>query len=95
MKVELEHHDGWRQYEVEADTIEGAAYAAVRQSHEFLADDNHGHEFKRRPAGHASVVIRYNQKSSATARNRLTPAWDMTDPGDLWFGVPYRAVEGK
>ena len=94
MIVELEHHFGWQPYEVEANSLEAAAYAAVRQSHEFLQDDNHTWQAGQRRISWGgedvtfhSVRIYRNAKSEAEHPYR-GPACLSTD---YWFAVNYRA----
>lgn len=77
-------------------TLEEAAYAAVREAHPFLTDENHTWDAGPRITkwggqlhSWTSVTIRYGKGGGK--RNRLTPNWWLTSEGDFWFGVTYRA----
>ena len=84
MRVELRHHDGWRVYDVQANTLRDAAYRALRQTLSFLDDKNHAHTFRDGPR---RVVIWRNGKSPNLPG--LTPAW--VKGGNMpWFSVRYR-----
>lgn len=92
MKVEIKHHYGWRMYDVPAETLAQAAYLAIRQTHEFLTDENHTHQAVDRVtkwAGHEShfhsIEILRNERSTPYSG----PAWAETP---YWIAVQYRAT---
>lgn len=79
----------------DAQTLEEAAYAAVRQTHDFLTDDNHTHEASEKEATwggerfkFSSVVISPNDKSPPGAFANQRRGYV-----DYWFSVEYRAVQ--
>jgi len=95
MKVELSHRTEWVPHEVDAQNIATAAYMAIRQTHDFLTDDNHTWDAGERdthwggkPIKFTSVRIYRNAKSEAE--------WPYTGPPalatDYWFSVEYRPV---
>lgn len=77
-----------------AKTLEEAAYAAVRQSHDFLTDDNHTHEAGEKESTwggerfkFSSIVISPNDKSPPGAFSNQRRGYV-----DYWFSVEYREV---
>lgn len=91
MKVEIKHHYGWRMYDVPAETLAQAAYLAIRQTREFLTDDNHTHEAKvstttweGKQVEYLSCWIMRNEKSTPYSG----PSWAETQ---YWIAVQYRA----
>ena len=91
MRVELSHHYGWQTYDIAgAESIDDAAYKAVRQSHEFLTDENHTHEAGERQSTWGGREIRWN--SVKVFRGDGAPAY--AGPNGLetpyWFAVEYR-----
>lgn len=93
MIIELEAHLGWETVEVEAATVEAAAYAAVRAAHPFLTDYNHTWQAGERRIHWGgeevifhSVRIYRNAKSEVESPYRGPPALAT----DYWFAVPYR-----
>ncbi|WP_162405129.1 hypothetical protein [Pseudoxanthomonas jiangsuensis] len=95
MLVELKHHYGWEQYEVDAETIEEAAYKAVRTSHHFLNDTNHTYTSGDRvlklggQEHHFKSVLVYRAVGAPAYSG---PRWGETD---YWFAVEYRAPIGQ
>ena len=90
MKVEIKHHYGWRQYDVPAETLEQAAYLAIRQAHEFLTDHNHTHQAVDRVTKWAGQENRFLAIEILRNENSPTytgPAWATTD---YWISVSYR-----
>lgn len=94
MMVELKHHYGWQIYNVPvAETLEEAAYKAVRSSHDFLRDDNHTHDAGEKTLEWGGQEIRF--KSVRIFRNAVSerespysgpPALET----DYWFAVEYK-----
>lgn len=102
MRVEIKRNtsSGWETWDIpDADELREAAYAAVRETHHFLTDDNHewGVEEVRLEWGGeqvdagSAVVVRKNERSplwhpSAAA---LAPSHE-DGHGAFWFAVPFR-----
>ena len=87
---------GWETHSVEESALERAAYAAVRQTHAFLTDDNHTWEVNRDPIvvgetetqTNPAIVVKKNERSPA--RSALAPAWVQDGAGVFWFAVPFK-----
>lgn len=92
MKVWIEHHYGWTAHEFEADSPAEAAYLAVRETHRFLTDDNHGwrveeggFEWGGKVVRRRSIVVSRNERSPWP--HPLAPDWSVND--EFWFGVSF------
>ena len=91
MKVALEHHYGWEIHEAKGKTLEEAACNAVRDTHEFLTDDNH--TIKAEP----NQKLEWGGKTDAfncvtVYRNENSPPYIGPDWADVpyWFAVSYK-----
>lgn len=90
MLVELKHHFGWEQYEVPAQSLEEAAYLAVRQTHNFLTDANHSHEAGEHEITWGGKQLKF--KSVTVYRGEGAPAALASSclPDEYWFAVQFR-----
>lgn len=89
MIVELQHHYGWTEYDIEANSLEEAAYKAVLQSHDFLTKDNHIYEVGQHSFEWGGALVEYD--SVCIYRNENSPKKIIADHfGDWWFSVEYR-----
>ena len=95
-RVALQHHYGWQVYEALAENLAQAAYLAVRESHEFLTDDNHTHTEGPESLEWGGETIHFNSvtimKNDASPSFLLAPKWVTDGPGAYWLGVTYRAA---
>lgn len=76
---EVEHHHGW------VNTEGKLPYEHIRETHEFLTDDNHDHKDNGE-----SITILRNENS--TPFHPLTPSW--ARDSKVWFSNRYRTVVG-
>lgn len=91
MKVELKHHYGWKSYDIEANSLEDAAYKAILNSHTFLTPENHTYTAHAQPEWEEdSGYIRIIRTQDAD-RHPMTPWWYDTKAGSIWMDVVYRA----
>jgi hypothetical protein len=91
MRVELKHHYGWCEYEIAgAESIEDAAYKAVRQSHKFLRAKNHTYSIGEMKTTWGGRDIRWT--SVLVFRGKGAPAYTGPKWADTsyWFAVEYR-----
>jgi hypothetical protein len=82
------HSDKWTRdniFEIPGETAEGAAYAAVRAKHGFLADTPHSWDAGERE-------IEWGGKTSIFNSVRIYRDEAMQD---YWFGVEYRVLEAS
>lgn len=91
MRVELKHHYGWKLYDFpSAESIDEAAYRAVRASHDFLTDINHTYDAGERQTTCGGQEVRWH--SVLVYRGEGAPAY--SGPASLntpyWFSVEYR-----
>lgn len=89
LDVDLYHHYGWRRYSVDAADLEAAAYAAIRQTHHFLTDDNHRYAAGERTLMHGDTSVSF--KSVRVYRECNTSAIGLGQCPNHWFFVRYRA----
>lgn len=92
MKVRLNHHYGWKSYNIQdVNSLEGAAYKALRKSHKFLTDDNHEFEIKINvPIEWAGKTSYYNTIHIFKPGKVPPPVSPLCPPalklsGNIWF----------
>lgn len=77
-----------------AKTLEEAAYAAVRETHDFLTDDNHRYEAGENEATWGGEKFKFNSVVIFPNDNSPDGAFANQRRGyvDYWFAVQYREV---
>ena len=88
MKIQIRFFKDWEEYEVDAETVEDAAYAAVRIKFPFLTDDNHK-TLLRREIDPLRLDIIKNENSPLYEG---LPSWVFDGPDTLWFWVEFSTV---
>lgn len=76
---EVKFHYGWE------NTNGKTPYEYVRETHEFLTDDNHDYKDEG-----DRIVIYRNEKSPP--QHPITPWWARAGAGDYWFSNLYRSI---
>lgn len=92
--LEIDHHAGMKVVRLaDGQSVEQAAYAAMRERHPFLTDDNHTWEIVSgdRPHWMSRVVVTKNEKSGYFTRIRGLEWMILNDgPGAHWFSERFR-----
>jgi len=82
MNVCINLHSGWKNYNVNANTLGEAAYKAIRESCIFLTDDNHNFFIDD------DYVAIY--KSWENEDYLVNFKWDDDELGAYWFSIGYK-----
>ena len=94
MGLEIDHHAGMKTVVLQpGETVEQAAYRAMRESHTFLTDDNHAWEVVPGQDAHWMSRLRVIKNENSGYFTRIPGlSWMILDdgPGAHWFDERFR-----